>query len=184
MSTKYKFTDKQGVYFTTSTVAGWTDIFTRDIYRDILLNSIRFCQNNQGLIVHAWVLMTNHLHMISSCRPNNDLALILRNMKSFTALKLIDAIIKNPGESRKEQLLNAFEAEGKKSSSNFRFKFWEHENHPVLLDSTVAYNQRLDYSHDNPVRAGFVTEPWHWKLSSATDYFTSEKGLLDLVILE
>jgi putative transposase len=52
MSTKYKFTDKQGVYFTTSTVAGWTDIFTRDIYPDILLNSIRYCQNNQGLIVH------------------------------------------------------------------------------------------------------------------------------------
>jgi putative transposase len=122
--------------------------------------------------------------MISSCRPNNDLALILRNMKSFTALKLIDAIIKNPGESRKEHLQNAFEAKGKKSSSNFRFKFWEHENHPVLLDSTFAYNQRLDYSHDNPVRAGFVKEPWHWKLSSATDYFTSEKGLLDLVILE
>ncbi|WP_301928564.1 hypothetical protein [Ferruginibacter sp.] len=122
--------------------------------------------------------------MISSCKTNNDLALKLRNIKSFTALKLMDAIINNPAESRKEHMLNTFEAEGKKSSSNFRFKFWEHENHPVLLDSTLAYNQRLDYSHYNPVRAGFLTDPWHWKLSSATDYFTSEKGLLDLIILE
>jgi hypothetical protein len=48
MSTKYKFTDMQGVYFTTSTVAGWTDVFTHDIYREILLNSIRFCQKNQA----------------------------------------------------------------------------------------------------------------------------------------
>jgi len=38
--------------------------------------------------------------------------------------------------------------------------------------------------HWNPVTAGFVTEPEHWKLSSGTDYFTKEKGLLDLVILE
>lgn len=184
MSTKYKFTDKEGIYFTTCTVVGWTDIFTRDIYREILLDSIRFCQSNQGLRIHAWVLMTNHLHLICSCRPGNDLALVLRNMKSFTAMKLIDAIIKNQKESRKENLLNVFESEGKKSSNNFRFKFWEHENHPVLLDSIIIYNQRLNYIHQNPVTAGFVTEPSHWKLSSATDYFTVEKGLLDLHILE
>ena len=184
MSTKYKFTDKEGIYFTTSTVAGWTDVFTRDIYRDILLDSIRFCQANQGLMVHAWVLMSNHLHMICSCKPNNDIALVLRNIKSFTAMKLIDAIIKNPKESRRENMLNIFEAEGKKSSSNFRFKFWEHENHPILLDSAFVFNQRLNYLHWNPVTAGFVTEPWHWKLSSATDYFTKEKGLLELIILE
>ena len=81
-------------------------------------------------------------------------------------------------------MLNIFEAEGKKSSSNFRFKFWEHENHPILLDSVFVFNQRLNYLHWNPVTAGFVNEPWHWKLSSATDYFTTEKGLLDLIILE
>ena len=184
MSTKYKFTDKEGIYFTTSTVVGWTDIFTRDIYRDILLESIRFCQLNQGLRIHAWVLMTNHLHMICSCNSGNDIAMVLRNMKSFTAMKLIDAIIKNPKESRKENLLHVFESEGKKSSSNFRFKFWEHENHPVIMDSISVYNQRLNYIHHNPVKAGFVTEPLHWKLSSATDYFTTEKGLLGLVIFE
>ena len=81
-------------------------------------------------------------------------------------------------------MLNVFESEGKKSSSNFRYKFWEHENHSILLDSLFVYNQRLNYLHWNPVTAGFVIEPWHWKLSSATDYITTEKGVLDIVILE
>ena len=99
-------------------------------------------------------------------------------------MKIIDAIIKNPKESRKEHLLQCFEAEGKKSSSNFKYKFWEHENHPVLLDSTEMYNQKLHYIHQNPVTAGFVSESWHWLYSSAVDYHTNEKGLLDLVILE
>jgi putative transposase len=53
MSTKYRFTDNSGVYFTTSTTVGWLDIFTRDIYKEIVLESIRFCQRNQGLQVHA-----------------------------------------------------------------------------------------------------------------------------------
>ena len=184
MSTRYKFIDNKAVYFTTSTVVGWSDIFTRDLYKIILLDSIRHCQLNQGLVIHAWVLMTNHFHSICSCKKNHELASIWRNIKSYTAMKLIDAIINNPKESRKEKLLNTFEAAGRKYSSNTRFKFWEPENHPVLLENTEMYNQRLNYLHWNPVKAGFVSEPWHWSYSSAVDYFTDRKGLLDIVVLD
>ena len=184
MSKRYKFINNSGIYFTTSTVACWTDVFTRDIYRDILLESIRYCQTNYGLNIHAWVLMTNHLHMICSSKADNNIGTILGNMKRFTAIKIIDAIINNPKESRKEQILGTFEEAGKRSSSNFRFKFWEHENHPILLDKENLFNQRLHYIHENPVAAGFVTSSWHWKYSSAIDYITAEKGLLDLMILE
>ena len=82
MSTKYKFVDKQGYYFITATVAGWTDLFTRELYRDIVLDSIRFCQANQGLNVHAWVLMTNNLHMICSFREEKDPGQVLKNRKN------------------------------------------------------------------------------------------------------
>ena len=112
MSTRYKFVDNSSVYFTTSKVAGWTDVFTREMYKTILLDSVRLCQQSQGLKIHAWVLMTNHLHTIFSCKDGHDLALIWRNLKSFTAMTLIDAIIKNSKESRKEYLLHTFAAEG------------------------------------------------------------------------
>lgn len=128
--------------------------------------------------------MTNHLHQIYSCNGQQDPVMVLKNIKSFTAIKLVDAVINNPKESLKEYLLNLFEAEGKKSSSNFRFKFWEHENHPIQLDGELIFNQRLNYLYWNPVTAGSVIEPWHWKYSSAIDYMTKEKGLLDLILLE
>jgi len=63
MSTKYKFIENASVYFTTSTVAGWADVFTRAIYKTILLDSIRHCQQSQGLKIHAWVVMTNPARM-------------------------------------------------------------------------------------------------------------------------
>ena len=66
-------------------------------------------------------------------------------MKSFTAKKLIDALINNP----------------KENSSNTRFKFWEHENHPVLLETTDADNNYLNYTHENTVTAGFVAGLWY-----------------------
>ena len=82
-----------------------------------------------------------------------------------------------------QHLLHVFEEAGK-NSSNFRYKFWEHENHPELLQPIEMYNQRLNYLHWNPVTAGFVKEPWQWIYSSAIDYFMDEKGLLDILILD
>jgi hypothetical protein len=49
MSSKYKFSDQEAVYFVTATTVNWLDVFTRNLYKDILLDSFRFCQNNQGL---------------------------------------------------------------------------------------------------------------------------------------
>jgi REP element-mobilizing transposase RayT len=60
------------------------------------LESIRFCQKNQGLTVHAWVLMINHLHMICSFDAKQEPGLVLKNMKSFTAIKLLGVTLWNP----------------------------------------------------------------------------------------
>ncbi len=183
MSSNYQFGAQQSVYFITATVVAWADVFTRDLYRHILLGSIRHCQQHQGLIVHSWVLMTNHFHMICSFAGPYQPGRVIRNLKNFTAMKLIDSIINNPCESRRSYLLDLFEKEGRLSSSNFRFKFWQHENHPVELNTPEKYWQRLHYLHNNPVKAGFVEEPADWKYSSAREYATGEKGLLPLVIL-
>jgi putative transposase len=127
--------------------------------------------------------MANHLPLICSFHGKQEPALVLKNRKSYTAMKLIDAIIKNPKESRRAYVLNLFETAGKRAAAISGLSFWEHENHPVILDSDIVFNQKINYLHWNPVTAGFVTEPWYWKYSSAVDYMTKEKGLLDLVVL-
>lgn len=100
-------------------------------------------------------------------------------------MKIIDAIINNPQESRREWMLDLFEKNGKLKKSNFRFQFWQHENHPILLNAKAMYHQRIDYLHENPERAGFVKEPQEWKHSSAIDYYIQNgKGLLELVRLD
>ena len=129
-------------------------------------------------------MMTNHIHFICSIKNGGDLGQVLRNFKSFTAMKLIDAIHNNKQESRREWILDLFEKHGKANSSNHRFQVWQHENHPFLLDSEFLYNQKLNYLHYNPVVAGFVAEPSHWLFSSANEYFNSFNGLLELERLD
>ena len=52
------------LYFITSTVVDWMDVFTRPVYKQIIVESLRYCQAQKGLDIYAWVLMTNHLHLL------------------------------------------------------------------------------------------------------------------------
>ena len=60
------------------------DVFTRKDYRDIVLDSLRHCQNEKGLLLHAWCIMSNHLHMIVSGKEGS-LSDILCDFKKFTS---------------------------------------------------------------------------------------------------
>ena len=59
------------VFFVTDTVVDWVDVFTRPIYKHIILESLEYCQQNKGLVIYAWVLMSNHLHAIVGSSGDN-----------------------------------------------------------------------------------------------------------------
>jgi len=59
-----------------------------------------------------------------------------------------------------------FEENNRAKKTNYHYQFWQHENHPVLLDDHSMLEQRMTYVHENPVRAGFVTLPEQWLYSS------------------
>jgi hypothetical protein len=48
MSCNYKFYNPTGVYFVSFAVVEWIDVFTRKEYKDILLDSLRYCQLEKG----------------------------------------------------------------------------------------------------------------------------------------
>ena len=183
MSSKYKFHTPDAIYFVTFSVINWIDVFTRNGYKDILIDSIKHCQKEKGLVVHAWVIMTNHVHMIISKNGTCVLPDIMRDLKKFTAYKITGAIMENSQESRREWMFNLFKRAGERNSNNTNWQFWQQDNHPVELTDARMQEQKLNYIHENPVRAGFVYNPEDYVYSSATDYCGS-KGLIDLVLLE
>jgi hypothetical protein len=54
MSTKYKFRDQDQLCFVTFTLINWIDLFIRDGYKVIMLDSLKYCQKNKGFEVYAW----------------------------------------------------------------------------------------------------------------------------------
>jgi len=182
MSRKYKFYEKEDLYFVTYTVVNWIDVFTQNIYREVLLDSWNYCMKEKGLVIYAWVIMANHVHMIVSSNKE-ELSNIMRDMKRYTSTTLKKLIADNPEESRKEWIQQLMKQAGEKNSNNKKFQFWQQHNHPILLDSNYLLDQKLDYIHNNPVKAGFVEEAEDYLFSSARDY-ADIKGLIDIELIE
>ena len=175
MSRKYKFHNPEGVYFVSFAVKDWIDVFTRNEYKDILVNSLDFCQKHKGLEIFAWCIMTNHVHLIIRAQEGYLLQDILRDFKRFTSNTILKAIKDNPQESRREWLVNQFKTDD-------GMCFWQSHNKPIELWSNEVIDQKLNYLHENPVEEGLVFRAEQYVYSSAIDY-AGEKGLLDIIII-
>jgi len=182
MSRAYKFQNTEGLYFITFATVGWTDVFTRKIYRDILLESLRYCQNKKGLELFSWCVMSNHVHLIARAKEGFLLQNIMRDMKKHTSKEILKAIQENAEESRKDWLLYIYKNAGAYNSNNENYQFWRQDNKPIELYSPEVIAQKLDYIHNNPVEAGIVDRPEDYVYSSARDY-AEDKGLLDVILL-
>lgn len=180
MSEKYKFHDPRGIYFTTTTVVFWIDLFTRTEFKHLIVESLRYCQKEKGLIVHAWCLMPSHLHLIISSE-SNDLSSIMADFKKHTSKQVIK-ILGEINESRKEWLLRAFSNAAKGLSKVKNYKVWKEGNHPILLDSSKLIDEKLNYIHMNPIENEIVDEPSNYWYSSARDY-EEKAGLLKVKLL-
>jgi len=181
MTTGYQIYNQHHTYFLTLQVIDWVDVFTRKIYRDIILESLTYCRVHKGLRIFAYVIMTNHIHVIVESETNR-LSDILRDFKSFTSKKILKTIAEG-NESRKDWMLKRFEFAARSNKRCSDMQFWTHENHAIEIYSDQFLSQKMAYIHNNPVRAGFVENPGDWLYSSQSNY-TGRPALIDIDILD
>jgi hypothetical protein len=121
--------------------------------------------------------------MIISTNGQSHLEDIMRDLKKYSAYRLLKEIRENPIESRKNWMLYLFAKAGKANSNNTHYQFWQQENHPIELDlHSGVIQQKLDYIHQNPVKAGVVDRASAYVYSSAVDY-EDGKGILEITML-
>lgn len=193
------------IFFVTITVIDWVDVFTREEYKNILVQSLDHCRRKKGLHIHAWVVMTNHIHLIVSHRHGKEkIATTIGDFKKYTAKQIINAIMENAQESRKKWMLSHFEEDSIKanddascsvSKTNGRtescqptatkpdgsvhYHLWQRGYHSFCISNIKMIRQKIDYLHANPIRAGIVDKPWDYRYSSCRSY-AGERGLLEI----
>ncbi|WP_192346236.1 transposase [Algoriphagus sp. Y33] len=184
MSRKYKIRDQERLYFVTFTIVEWIDLFTRKHYRDILVDSLKYCQNNKGLDLCAFCIMSSHIHLIIGRNSEPTIESIIRDFKKFTSTEIVKSIQTSQDESRKEFLLNHFRKAGAKNSNNTVFQLWQQHNHPIELNTNEKISRCLNYIHQNPVVAGLVYSAEDYIYSSASNYAGLPEKMIDVILIE
>jgi REP element-mobilizing transposase RayT len=174
----YFIKDQNSVYYLTFTIVDWIDVFTRNEYKIVIVDSLNYCIENKGLEVYAWCLMSNHLHLVCRAIEPARISNIIRDFKKFTAKTILEKIKTEP-ESRRDWMLYRFEFAGKFDNRISKYRFWQDTNHAIQLDNTTLIEQKMNYIHDNPVREMIVGRQEDYLYSSARDY-TGEKGLVNV----
>jgi len=173
MGSAYQIKDQSALYFLAFQVVGWADVFIRKEYRDILIESFEYCRENKGLELFSYVIMTNHVHLIIRSKYE-DLSGLVRDIKKHTSKQVFSTIKTNDKESRKEWLRMIFKYHAKYNKRSGTYQLWTHENHAVELSTNEMIDSRINYVHDNPVRAGWVENPEDYLYSSARNYAEME----------
>lgn len=118
-------------------------------------------------MVHAYVIMSNHVHVIWSANEGYKLSDIVRDFKRHTAKTILEEVQGSNQESRSEWMLRLFKYFAKYNKNNTTFQFWKRDNRPTELVSPKWINEKLTYIHLNPVRVGIVDKAENYKYCSA-----------------
>ena len=142
------------MFFLTFTIKRWYYIFDRHDRWDILLESLRYFQENKGLKIFNYVFMLNHIHLIVK---SDDVIGFVRDFKKYTSKKIKQNITKT-----EPNILNLFVENGK-------YNLWQSKNMPEHIVTEKFYLVKANYIEENPIRKGYVSKPENWIYSSANE---------------
>jgi len=180
---KHENQSPESCYFITFNTVDWIDVFIRPVYKQVVVHTLNHFIEQKGLMVYAWCLMTNHLHLLASPREGYVISEIEKEYKSFTTNKILEAIDTEP-EARRNWMMDHFENFGIKLGLLKKFHVWQNCSNPVFIDlrKTPTVLEQFHHIHQNPVRDRIVDTPAEYLYSSARDY-AGMQGLVNITRL-
>jgi putative transposase len=169
---RYKIYDSQFPHFLTMTVVDWLPIFSNREVTDIILDSLRYLQEEKKAKLYAYVIMENHLHCVVQ---SDELTKVIQSFKSYTARAIIDYFT----ERKNAGILRKFRQNKLSHKTESQYQVWQEGSHPEEITTDEMMHQKIEYIHNNPVRRGYVEEASYWRYSSAQNY-EGKQGLVNV----
>ncbi len=147
--------------FITVTANEWLPVLARDIDKEIIIDSLQFLVNAQRIKVTAFVLMDTHFHLIWQVLGEHKREDVQRDFLRFSAQQILKQL-----RNEKSELLSKLEV----NTRDRKYQVWQRNSLGIELRSPKVFLQKLEYIHDNPVKAGLCSLPEDYLYSSARFY--------------
>ncbi len=148
--------------FLTASIYKKKHLLSNESYKTLIVNSLRFLVNDGRVFVNAFVIMNNHIHLIWQAREGYQTREIQRDFLKYTAQMIKFDLQKNDPKLLSEFFVNLKDRE---------YQIWQRSPMNIELYTEKVFEQKLDYIHYNPVKAGLCQLPEEYKYSSASFYY-------------
>lgn len=151
--------------FYTATINNWKHLLSSNGCKDIIIDSLRFLVNKKKIVLYGFVIMSNHIHLIWQPLAGNTPITVQSSFMKYTGQQIMRYLQKT-----NDELLNSLLV--KKGDRNYQV--WKRDPLSIELRTAVVFNQKLEYIHNNPLRAGLCLQAEDYYYSSAKFYTGGE----------
>jgi len=159
---------QQGIEFFTATCLNWQPLLHFKERKQIILDSLTFLVNDKRIWLYGYVVMPNHIHILWSKQSEWIDKNVQQHFTKFTAQQLKFSLQSSPAE------LETY----KSMQSDRQYQFWERRPHIATMYNRTVFEQKLDYIHNNPVKAGLSDLPENYEFSSAGFYLLNNPSAI------
>jgi len=157
-------------HFVTTVTYNRVPVFKSPNACEIFTNVLREMREHERFKLVGYVVMPDHVHLIIN--PQNASVIdSVRTLKSLTARRVLDWLAINNHHASLAKLELA-----QTQKRQHAHAVWQKDYSAIDLWSPRFINQKLDYIHLNPVRAGLCQHPAKWRWSSYRAYLPHEAG--------
>ena len=133
----------------------------------IITESLRYLTEQGKIAIHAFVIMDNHFHLIWRIRKGYRRPDVQRDFLHHTAKEILKHL-----KTHQPAVIEKIEV----NLRDRKYQVWQRNSLSVELRTAKVYEQKLNYIHDNPVKAGVCTTAEDYRYSSARYYIKNERN--------
>jgi len=145
-------------YYLTSVANDRLPVFQTDKIKTIACNALDEARNSANILIFAYVIMPDHVHLITN--SSRKISEVLRYANGIVARRVIDYLKKQNFAGSLEKLRH------EEKTNQYKYSLWEHHPNAMSLTSKAMFMQKVNYIHQNPVRAGLLEQADDYLFSS------------------
>ena len=149
--------------FFTASIQQHFHLLKDDRYKDIIISSLKFLVDDKRIDLSAFVIMSNHAHIIWQPLQHYSLTDIQASFMRHTAKQILKKLETENPQLKENLKVNKYDRD---------YQVWKREPLSIELYNEKTFLQKPEYIHYNPVVAKLVALPEDYKYSSAKFYET------------
>jgi putative transposase len=152
----FRISKDSPVHYLTSVANNRLPVFQTARFKELVCEALKEARASANLLLFAYVVMPDHLHaLIGSQRKPSE---VLRYVNGISGHRVISSLKEGGYESSLAKLQHS------SGPRKHKYSLWDHHPNVKLITTENAFMEKVNYIHQNPVRAGLVerAEDYRW----------------------